>query len=83
MRELGDRFAEAATWDSLGHAHHQLGDHPSAIAAYRQSIDLCRQLGDRYYEATCQLHDDSRESEENRAQRHEEAERHRETQRSF
>jgi tetratricopeptide (TPR) repeat protein len=44
--------AEAATWDSLGYAHHHLGNHRQAIACYQRSVDLYRGLADGYNEAT-------------------------------
>ena len=37
QQELGDRDGEAATWDSLGYAHHHLGDHDQAIACYQHA----------------------------------------------
>ena len=49
-QELGDCYGEAATWDSLGYAHH-LGHHTQAITCYEHALDLLRDLGDRYHEA--------------------------------
>jgi tetratricopeptide (TPR) repeat protein len=42
-QEIGNLVGQAATWDSLGHAHTQLGHHRHAISCYRQSLEL---LGD-------------------------------------
>jgi tetratricopeptide repeat protein len=41
----------AQTWDSLGYAHHHLGQHSQAIAYYQQAIGLVRGVGDGYTEA--------------------------------
>ena len=37
--------------DSLGHAHHHLGQHPQAITCYQHALTLNRDLGARYSEA--------------------------------
>jgi tetratricopeptide (TPR) repeat protein len=50
-RELRNRHGEANTWDSLGHAHHQLRDYQRAGECYRRAVELFRQIGDRYEEA--------------------------------
>ena len=42
---------EAATWDSLGYAHHHLGHLPEAVACYRRALDMTGELGDRTDEA--------------------------------
>ena len=55
-QELGDRDGQAATWDSLGYAHHHLGHHTQAITCYQHALDLFRDLGDRYYEAATLTH---------------------------
>jgi len=39
-------------WDSLGYAHHHLGNHHDAAVCYQRSIDLYRDYGARYDEAT-------------------------------
>jgi len=51
LRDLGDRFGQAATLDSLGYIHHRLGHHPRAIDYYQQARRLFSDLGDRYNEA--------------------------------
>jgi tetratricopeptide (TPR) repeat protein len=51
LREVDDVQGQADTWDSLGHAHHQLGDDRRAIACYEQALDLFAQVRDRYAEA--------------------------------
>jgi tetratricopeptide (TPR) repeat protein len=48
---LGDRGGEANAWDSLGHAHHHLGDETEAIRCYGRAIELLADVGDRYFEA--------------------------------
>ncbi|WP_433274704.1 tetratricopeptide repeat protein [Actinosynnema sp. CS-041913] len=47
----GHRYGQAATWHSIGYAHHYLRHHPEAIAAYRSSLALYRELGSRYDQA--------------------------------
>jgi tetratricopeptide (TPR) repeat protein len=51
LRDLGDRFGEAGTWNSLGYAHHHRGRHAQAITCYQHALDLYRAFGDRYFEA--------------------------------
>ena len=51
LQELGLREGEAATWNSLGYAHHELADHQQAAICYQRSLGLYRELGDRYFEA--------------------------------
>ena len=51
LGDIGDRDGQAHTWDSLGYAHHHLGDHRQAISCYQRAADLFRDLGDRYSEA--------------------------------
>lgn len=41
----------ANTWDSLGYAHGNLGDHRQAVDCYRRALDLLRSGGYRYQEA--------------------------------
>jgi hypothetical protein len=55
-QDIGDRYGEAASWDSLGYAHHRNGDRPRAIACYRQALELHRTVGDRYDEAYVLVH---------------------------
>lgn len=55
-RALGDRRGEANTWDSLGYAHHHLGEHPAAVDWYQRAIDLYQELGDRYFLADTLTH---------------------------
>jgi tetratricopeptide (TPR) repeat protein len=56
FQALGNRYGEAATWDSLGYAHHHLGDHAEAIICYQRAIDLARDLGDPYNVADTLIH---------------------------
>lgn len=51
QQEIGDRFGEASTHDSIGYAHRHLGDHDLAVACFRRAIALHRQLGERHQEA--------------------------------
>jgi len=44
------------TWDSLGYAHHHLGNHNQAITCYGHALDLVRDLGERYGEVTALTH---------------------------
>jgi tetratricopeptide (TPR) repeat protein len=39
--------------DSLGYAHHHLGDHQLAVERYGQALELFREAGDRLEEAMC------------------------------
>jgi tetratricopeptide (TPR) repeat protein len=56
QQELGHRRGEAATWDSLGVAHHHLGRYADAVACYHQALTLFRDLGNRYNEADTLVH---------------------------
>ncbi|MGH8877838.1 MAG: tetratricopeptide repeat protein, partial [Stackebrandtia sp.] len=44
-----DAHAEAETWDSLGYAHHHLGDPEQAVSCYQKALDLLNGTGDRYF----------------------------------
>lgn len=46
-----DDSSKAHTLDSMGYAHHQLGQHDQACRCYRRARTLFRKPGDRYYEA--------------------------------
>jgi tetratricopeptide (TPR) repeat protein len=46
--ELGDPYGQAATWDSLGYAHHHLGNHGRAADCYERSLALQGGLVDRH-----------------------------------
>lgn len=50
-QELGNEAREAATWDSLGYAHHLLGHYTEAIACYEHAIDMFSLLGNQYFAA--------------------------------
>jgi tetratricopeptide (TPR) repeat protein len=50
-QQAGDRYGEAAAWDSLGYAHHRAGRHARAVDCYRCALDLIHDIGDRYNEA--------------------------------
>src|SRR5205085_1394404 len=49
--ELGDRFGQAETWDSLGYANQRLGRNAAAISCYRTAVALFQEFDDRYNEA--------------------------------
>jgi tetratricopeptide (TPR) repeat protein len=51
QEELGDRVGAAATWDSIGYAHHHRGEDDRAVECYDRALDLYRRCGDRYNEA--------------------------------
>jgi len=56
QQELGDRYGQADTLDSLGYTHHHLGHHDEATDCYRKSLDLFRDIGDRYKQAKTLTH---------------------------
>ncbi|MFD0304076.1 BTAD domain-containing putative transcriptional regulator [Streptomyces sp. NPDC127119] len=43
---LGDHLNAAHTWDSMGHAHHHLGQYADAVTAFEHALDLYRRQGD-------------------------------------
>jgi len=47
----GNRQGQAVTLDCLGYIEHHRGRHDRALACFRESLDLCRDLGATYYEA--------------------------------
>lgn len=49
-------MGEAATWDSLGYAHHQLGQHDQARDCYQHALPMFHDLGDRFEEADVLTH---------------------------
>jgi tetratricopeptide (TPR) repeat protein len=53
VAELG---ATGHDWDSLGHAHHHLGDHVDAIACYQRALDLIRDLGGGFCDSVILVH---------------------------
>ncbi|MET8944864.1 BTAD domain-containing putative transcriptional regulator [Streptomyces sp. NPDC004542] len=44
--ELGDDLNAAHTWDSIGHAHHHLGQYAEAVTAFERALGLYRRQGD-------------------------------------
>ncbi|WP_369192155.1 BTAD domain-containing putative transcriptional regulator [Streptomyces sp. R08] len=40
--EHGENVHVAHTWDSVGHAHHRLGEYGEAVAAFHSALDLYR-----------------------------------------
>ncbi|MGW2291228.1 BTAD domain-containing putative transcriptional regulator [Streptomyces phaeochromogenes] len=51
LKGTADRTVKAATWDTYGYAHYQLGQHQQAADCYRQALELYRDLGERFGEA--------------------------------
>lgn len=43
-------YGQANTLDSLGYAHHRLGEHAEAIDCFQRAVDLFRHIGDRHSE---------------------------------
>ncbi|MFJ2257202.1 AfsR/SARP family transcriptional regulator [Streptomyces sp. NPDC087844] len=43
---LGDHINAAHTWDSMGHAHHHLGQYADAVTAFEHALGLYRRQGD-------------------------------------
>lgn len=43
--------AEAHAWDTMGHAHHQLGQFSEALACYDRALLMLRRLGDAFAQA--------------------------------
>ncbi|MBV1938547.1 tetratricopeptide repeat protein [Streptomyces sp. BV286] len=56
LKNTTDRAIKAATWDTYGYAHHQLGRHDQARDCYRQALELYRDLGDHFGEAAVLTH---------------------------
>jgi tetratricopeptide (TPR) repeat protein len=54
--KLGDDSGAAADWDSLGYAHHHLGQYHEAIACFDTAVRLYQHTGDRALEADTLLH---------------------------
>ena len=52
LQELSYRDGAVATWTSLGYAHRGLHDYAHAAICYQRAIDLCRDRGEEYHEAT-------------------------------
>jgi tetratricopeptide (TPR) repeat protein len=48
--------AIATNWDSIGYAHHHLGQYPAAVAAFERAIELFTAVGDRRYRMTTLTH---------------------------
>jgi tetratricopeptide (TPR) repeat protein len=50
-RELGDRWGQADSLNSLGLVHERLGRYAEAIDCQQESINILREVGDRYGQA--------------------------------
>ncbi|WP_407941381.1 tetratricopeptide repeat protein [Nonomuraea cypriaca] len=55
-QKLGNRPYEAHTWSCLADTRLQLGDPAGAVPCYRQALDVFRELGDPYAEASTLAH---------------------------
>jgi cytochrome c-type biogenesis protein CcmH/NrfG len=51
LQELGHRSGEAATWVTLGYAHHRRGEFPQATGCFENGLKILREIGDRDSEA--------------------------------
>ncbi|MGW4652059.1 tetratricopeptide repeat protein [Kitasatospora sp. NPDC004289] len=56
QERIGDRRAQANTWDSLGYAHHHLADHAEAVRCYRRAVEIQQEVGERYQIADTLVH---------------------------
>ena len=51
LSRIGATALQHVTFNSMGRAHHNLGNHQQAITCYQQALHLARKAGDRYTEA--------------------------------
>jgi DNA-binding SARP family transcriptional activator/tetratricopeptide (TPR) repeat protein len=51
LRRIGHRPMEGSVWDTLGYAHHQLGDYGRAAACYQRAVQNLDQYGYRHEKA--------------------------------
>ncbi|MGP4012497.1 AfsR/SARP family transcriptional regulator [Streptomyces sp. 4N124] len=56
LKTTTDGMVKAATWDTYGYAHHQLGQHHQAADCYHQALELYQDLGERFGEAETLTH---------------------------
>jgi DNA-binding SARP family transcriptional activator len=70
--EIGDKHAQASTWDSLGTAYQGLKRYDSAVSAYGEAVSAFERMGDRFNQAgslaklgdcLAELGDDARSNE--------------------
>ncbi|WP_316759064.1 hypothetical protein [Streptomyces herbicida] len=45
LQELGDRYGQATTWDSIAYAYPHLGRHAHALLGSRNALAILRELG--------------------------------------
>lgn len=55
-QQANDPHGEAATWDTLGSAHHHLGEYEQALRCYQRSLDIHTVIGERYDETIILTH---------------------------
>jgi tetratricopeptide (TPR) repeat protein len=51
QREIGARYDQADTLDSLARAHYQLGHDEQAVCCHQEAMQLYKEFGHRYFEA--------------------------------
>ena len=51
FRGKSNRQGQAVTLDTLGYIAHYRGEYEEALEYFRESLELCRNLGATYYEA--------------------------------
>jgi tetratricopeptide (TPR) repeat protein len=55
-RDRGDEVGQAYAWDSVGYAHHLLGNLPEAISWYQRALPVSREFADLTLTATILNH---------------------------
>lgn len=56
FQQGGHRHGEAAAWDTIGHAHHQLGAHSQAVTCYLSSVAAYRAIDSRSDQVEVLIH---------------------------
>jgi tetratricopeptide (TPR) repeat protein len=51
QKEIGARYDQADTLDSLARAHYQLGHNDQAVCCHQEAMQLYKEFGHRYFEA--------------------------------
>jgi tetratricopeptide (TPR) repeat protein len=55
-QELDNRPYQAHSWSCLAETHYRLGDWVQTTASYHRALDLFRECGDRYAQASTLAH---------------------------